>query len=128
MYNTYLLERVGLFQIHDSCKCIDVTKDSKYLLATATTIGVKIFDCQNGDQLAEIHVPGVYACKVELSYSDKFFAVIYIDAARESAMRIYNLKDCLSWGVKEGSPQPVKEIKAPRDHEIKDMKWGALDQ
>lgn len=49
MYNTYLLERTGLFQINDSCKSMDVTKDSKILLATATTIGVKIFDVQNGD-------------------------------------------------------------------------------
>lgn len=59
MYNTFLLERVGLFQINDSCKSIDVTKDSKYLLATATTKGVKIFDTTNGDQVAEINVPGI---------------------------------------------------------------------
>jgi hypothetical protein len=49
MYNTFLMERIGLFQINDSCKSIDVTKDSKYLLATATTKGVKIFDTSNGD-------------------------------------------------------------------------------
>ena len=54
-----------------------MSKDSKILLATATTIGVKIFDCQNGDQLAEIHVPGIVTTKVELSYSDKYFAVIF---------------------------------------------------
>ena len=77
MYNTYVLERVGLFQINDSCKCIDVTKDSKYLLATATTLGIKIFDVQNGDQLAEITVPGIMTNKVELSYSDKQFVVIF---------------------------------------------------
>ncbi len=49
MYNTFLMERIGLFQINDSCKSIDITKDSKYLLATATTKGVKIFDTSNGD-------------------------------------------------------------------------------
>ena len=37
MYSTQMLNRVGLFQINDSCKSIDVTKDSKYLFATATT-------------------------------------------------------------------------------------------
>ena len=66
--------------------------------------------------------------KVELSYSDKEFAVIYQDQNRESAMRIYNLKACIAWGKKEGSPQYEREIKAPRDHIINDVKWGALDQ
>ena len=58
---------------------MDVTKDSKYLLATATTIGVKIFDVQNGDQLAEIKVPGIMTSKVELSYSDKYFVIVFQD-------------------------------------------------
>jgi hypothetical protein len=43
-------------------------------------------------------------------------------------MRIYNLKDCIAWGKKEGSPAFVREIKAPRDHIINDVKWGALDE
>lgn len=50
MYNTHLLERVGIFQIDDSCKSMDLTKDSKHLLAAATTIGIKIYDASNGDQ------------------------------------------------------------------------------
>ena len=98
------------------------------MVATATTVGVKIFDVQNGDQLAEITVPGNYCKKVELSYSDKYFAVIFTDAQKDSAMRIYNLKDCIAWGKKEGSPQYVREIKAPRDHTINDVKWGPLDE
>ena len=71
MYDTVTLERLGLFQIEDSCKSIDVTKDSKYLLATATTKGVKIFDCSNGDLIAELKIPGIKTNQVELSYSDK---------------------------------------------------------
>lgn len=66
--------------------------------------------------------------KVELSYSDKYFVVCFQDNGRESAMRIYSLKDCLAWGNKEGSPQYVREIKAPRDHIINDVKWGRLDE
>lgn len=54
MYNTHLLDRVGLFQIQDSCKSIDVTKDSKYMLAAATISGIKIFDCTNGDLISFI--------------------------------------------------------------------------
>lgn len=59
MYNTYMLERVGCFQIKDSCKSIDVTKDSKYLLAAATTVGVKVFDTSNGEQKAELKIQGI---------------------------------------------------------------------
>ena len=59
MYNTYLLERVGLFQIGDSCKSMDITKDSKLLLATATTKGVKVFDTTNGDQRCTVAISGI---------------------------------------------------------------------
>ena len=59
MYETHQLERVGLFQINDSCKSIDVTKDSKYLLATANTKGVKIFSIKNGDLIADLNTPGI---------------------------------------------------------------------
>ena len=56
MYNTHLLERVGCFQIKDSVKSIDVTKDSKYVLAAATTLGIKIFDTSNGDEVAVLQM------------------------------------------------------------------------
>ena len=46
--------RRRLVQIGDSCKSIDVTKDSKLLLATATISGIKLFDTTNGDLLAEL--------------------------------------------------------------------------
>lgn len=90
MYNTKMLERVGLFQIYDSCKSIDVSKDSKLLFATAVTKGIKIFDVQNGDEIAMIEVPGLQIKQVELSYSDKYFVVLYEDRARESYIRIYD--------------------------------------
>ena len=103
MYNTHLLERVGLFQINDSCKSIDLTKDSKLLFATATTKGVKVFDCTNGDLLAEIEMPGIQTKRVELSYSNKQFMVIYEDNKRESFIRIFNVKDTLEHGKNKGS-------------------------
>jgi len=128
MYNTHMLERVGLFQINDSCKSIDVTKDSKLLIATATTKGAKLFDCTNGDLLAEIEVPGIVAKQVQLSLSDKQFIVVFDDRNRQTTMRIYNVKDALDWGVREGSPDPVYEIQAPRDHGINEARWGPLDK
>ena len=43
-------------------------------------------------------------------------------------MKIYNVKEALEWGVKnEGTLPHVKEINAPKDHTINDVKWGPLD-
>jgi len=41
---------------------MDVTKDSKYMLAAAVTSGVKIYDVKTGDMVAHLPVPGPY-CK-----------------------------------------------------------------
>lgn len=133
MYNTFLLERIGIFQINDSCKCIDVSRDSKLLLATATTIGVKMFDTTNGDQLAEIPVNSMVSKFVELSYSDKQFLIVSEDRQADDIIKIFNTKDALAWGVKkdEGQkqfPAPVMEIRSPKDHKINCVKWGPLDK
>ena len=40
MYNTYDQARLGIFHIKEACKSFDLTKDSKYLIAAATTFGV----------------------------------------------------------------------------------------
>jgi len=128
MYSTHLLDRVGLFQINDSCKSIDVTKDSKLLFATATTKGVKVFDCKNGDLLAEMTMPGIKTSQVELSYSDKQVLVVYEDKNRDTFIRIFNVKDVLEWGKKDGQPQYVHHIKGPKDHCVNNAKWGPLDE
>mmetsp|Transcript_9315 Transcript_9315/g.15707 ORF Transcript_9315/g.15707 Transcript_9315/m.15707 type:complete len:136 (+) Transcript_9315:301-708(+) len=72
---------------------------------------------------------------VELSYSDKFFAVVSSGKAEDDTIRIFNTKDALAWGVRsypEGGkkefPAPVFEVKAPRDHTINSLKWGYLDK
>jgi translation initiation factor 3 subunit I len=130
MYNTYLLERIGCFQIKDSCKSIDVTKDSKLLLAAATTVGIKIYDTSNGDQKAELKIQGriVKIKQVELSFSDKYFIVVFEDC-QESFMQIFDTKKVLNNGMsKETSVEPIKTIKAPKDHEINCARWGALDK
>jgi WD40 repeat protein len=52
----------------------------------------------------------------------------------EDTIKIYNTSDALQWGVKpkDGDkveyPKPEFEIKAPRDHVINSVKWGALDK
>lgn len=129
MYNTYLLERIGCFQIKDSCKCIDVTKDSKLLLAAATTVGIKIFDVMTGEQKAELVIKGavIKVKQVELSFSDKYFIVIFEDKS-ESFLKIFDLKKVLAAGMSKDNIEAVKTIKAPKDHEINCARWGALDK
>jgi hypothetical protein len=61
MYNTYDCSRVGVFSINEACKSIDVSKDSKYLLAAATTYGVHIFTTSDGELKAKVEVPGIQA-------------------------------------------------------------------
>jgi len=110
MYNTHVLERIGVFQINDSCKSIDVSKDSKYLLATATTYGVKIFDTKNGDVVAEVKVPGIFCKQVEMSFSDKQFLVVYADKG-QTFVRIYSMKDALAHGKQQkDKDEPLKYL------------------
>lgn len=129
MYNTVMLERVGLFQINDSCKSIDVSKDSKLLFACATTHGVKIFDTSNGNQLVEVAVPGIMTRQVELSYSDQYFGVVYEDSRGDSYVRVFATKDVLAYGRGEkNSLEHVQTIEPPKDHHITCIKWGPLDE
>lgn len=50
---------------------MDVSKDSKLVIATATTFGIKIFDTSNGDLLAEMPINSRVTKYVEFSFSDK---------------------------------------------------------
>jgi len=59
MYNTFKCERVGLFDLKEACRSIDLTKDSKYLLATATTFGFHIYQVADGKTIAKVPVPGL---------------------------------------------------------------------
>ena len=66
--------------------------------------------------------------QVELSFSDKYMMVVYVEKNKDSFLKIYNFKDVLNAGM---SKQPVDAeitIKAPNDHEINCAKWGALDK
>lgn len=64
---------------------------------------------------------------MELSFSDKYFIVIYEDRG-ESFMRIYDTKKVLASGMSKDPIDAVKTVRAPKDHEINCARWGALDQ
>lgn len=57
MYNSYDCSRVGVFSVKEAVKSMDVTKDSKYILAAATTFGYCIFDVMNGNEIARVQLP-----------------------------------------------------------------------
>jgi WD40 repeat protein len=58
MYNTTDCQRIGVFPVKESVKSMDVTKDSQYLIATATTFGVCIFNVFDGKELKKLRVTG----------------------------------------------------------------------
>lgn len=72
MYNTYDCARVGVFNVKEACKSIDVTKNSKYLLAAATTFGYIVFDTSNGHEIARVALPiqNIQVKQVEFNLGD----------------------------------------------------------
>ena len=65
--------------------------------------------------------------QVELSFSDKYFIVIYEDKG-ESFMKIYDTKKVIASGMAKEPVDAVKTVKAPKDHEINCARWGPLDK
>lgn len=57
MYNSYDCARIGVFYVREAIKSIDVTKDSKYLLAAGTTFGFCIFNTSNGEEIIRTAIP-----------------------------------------------------------------------
>lgn len=77
LYETSQLTRIGVFAIKESCRSIDVTKDSKYLVASATTVGFHIYDVSSGRKVTEVNVPGLNSKQVLLSFGDKQILCLY---------------------------------------------------
>lgn len=57
MYNALDCSRVGVFNVKEAVKSIDVSKDTKYLLASSTTLGFCIFDVMTGDLKQKVQLP-----------------------------------------------------------------------
>jgi WD40 repeat protein len=48
MYDTHQLVRRGIFNVKEACRSIDLTKDSKYVVGAATTVGLNMYDTTKG--------------------------------------------------------------------------------
>lgn len=107
MYDTYQCVRTGQFDVLSACNSIDVTKDSKYVLATCVD-GVIVFNVADGSIAAKLNVPGNLKTHVKLSFGDKQFLLIYVDK-KITYIRIYDLNQVLN-SSPENTPKPSKEI------------------
>ena len=115
-----------MFDVGSACTSIDVTKDSKYLLATAVE-GVIVFNVKDGSRAAAINVPGNRKMQLGLSFGDKQFFLIYMDK-RMTMIRIYDLATVLSGGFIDNTPKPLKEIIALNQQEFTTAVWGPLNK
>ena len=95
--------------MQSACTSIDITKDSKHLLATSVD-GVIIFNVKDGTTAASMSVPGNRKIQTGLSFGDKQFFLIYMDK-KVTSIRIYNLADVLaSARTPENAPKVFKEF------------------
>lgn len=111
MYNTYDCARIGVFKVKEACKSIDVTKNSKYLLAASTTFGYIVFDTSNGNEIARVPLPkqNIQTKHVEFNLGDDKFLIVY-DHKKRSYIRIQDFKTALK-GDNEGDA--AIEIEGP---------------
>lgn len=77
MYNTYDCSRIGIFNVNEACKSIDLSKDSKWLLASATTYGVYIYSIIDGELKSKVKVKGMQTKYCEFAFGDKQFLAVY---------------------------------------------------
>ena len=69
MYDTFQCVRTGQFDVQSACNSIDVTKDSKYVLATSES-GIIVFNTKDGSKVAEFSIPGYRKMQVTLAFGD----------------------------------------------------------
>lgn len=126
MYSTYDCTRIGVFKVKEAVKSIDVSKDTKYLLAAATTFGYCIFNATTGEMLRRFEIPveNIQTKWIEFALGDKEFLVVY-DHKKRSYIRIQDLKSALEG---EKNPSSLVEVAGPQDHLVNQASWGPLNK
>ena len=123
MFETFQLVRLGVFKINQACLAIDITKDSKYLLAAAATIGPEFYNIKTGEKISSVKVPGVSTTYVAFAFGDEQFLVLYTHE-NASYIRVYSVQDCL----KSNTPKEIHEIKAPGEFQFTKAVWGPKNE
>lgn len=127
MYDTFQCARAGVFYNEDACTSIDITVDSKYLIACATTIGANIFEVGTGKKLATVNVPGNFAYQVGLSFGDKQFFIMYREM-KTICLKIFDLQQVLAAAANGEQPKEVRTIMGNTDTYYTHAVWGALNK
>jgi len=81
-----------LFDVKEACRSIDVTKDSKYLIAASVTVGYIVFNVKDGKTVTTVRVQPSHQFKqVALSFGDKELLTI-ADYQKSSVIRIFDFE------------------------------------
>jgi translation initiation factor 3 subunit I len=123
MYETSQLVRIGVFHVKEAVRSIDITKDSKYLIVAATTVGIQIYDVATGKRLASVQVPGVNSKISILNYGESQVLCLY-EFDKKSYIRIFNLHDCLT----QTTPPVVHEVSTTQDVTFTNVVWGPKNE
>ena len=126
MYDTFQCVRTGQFDVQSACNSIDVTKDSKYVLATSES-GIIVFNIKDGTKAAEFTIPGYRKMQVALAFGDTKFLVLYMER-KTTFIRIYDMSNVIAGGTSENTPKVVKEISPISNQEFTCAAWGPLNK
>ena len=118
--------RTGQFDVQSACNSIDVTKDSKYVLATSES-GIIVFNIKDGTKAAEFTIPGYRKVQVALAFGDTKFLVLYMER-KTTLIRIYDMSSVIAGGTSENTPKVVKEISPISNQEFTCAAWGPLNK
>jgi hypothetical protein len=94
--------------VQSAVNSIDVTKDSKFVLATSEA-GIIVFNVRDGSKAAEFTIPGYRKMQVTLAFGDSKFLVLYMER-KTTNIRIYDLSTVIAGGTSENTPKVLKEI------------------
>ena len=123
MYDTTQLVRIGVFNVKEACRSIDITKDSKWLITAATTVGFHIYDVSNGKIKATVNVPGLFSKQVSLAFGDQILMCLY-DNEKRSYIRLYDMPSIL----KGEEPKMLLQIDASKDYLLTNVVWGPKNE
>jgi hypothetical protein len=103
---------------------MDVSKDSKYVLAAGTTFGFCIFNTMTGEELVRTVLPmrNIQTKHIEFAQGDQKFLIVY-DSQKKSYISVYDFKQALNKNA-EGE----KQIEGPQDYIITQASWGPLNK
>lgn len=128
MYDTFQCQRIGIFQNDNACTSIDITVDSKYLLASSSVTGANLFEVATGKRICNIDVPGNYAYQVGLSFGDKLFFIMYRDNNKLIYLKIYDFQQVLAAAAKGDTPKAIQTVQGANDTHYTHAVWGALNK